>query len=255
MKKSICYSLSAILAAGICAAALTGCESEKGEQQHKEAKQARLMAEAKVSKEDATKAALAKVPNGAVKEAEIEREHGKLIWSFDLTTPDTKDITEVNVDAMTGEVVAVEKESAESEAREADREKAKDKEVPVTLAQLSAPARATVEQVTAGGKIEQMTREVEHGKTAYDVEATVDGKHLEFLIDGADGAVLGTEVPIAYADLPEAVRTAAEKYFGGATGLKAAKGVEFGETTYEIEGPKDGKTVEATFDPDGKPAS
>jgi len=30
------------------------------------------------------------------------------------------------------------------------------------------------------------------------------------------------------------------------------KGVEYGETHYEIEGPKNGKTVEATFDPSGK---
>ena len=42
------------------------------------------MAEAKVSKDDAEKTALAKVPNGTIKEAEIEKEHGKLIWSFDI---------------------------------------------------------------------------------------------------------------------------------------------------------------------------
>lgn len=121
MKKSILHSLIAILAAGL----LTGCVSEKSEKQHQEAKQAKLLAEAKVSKDDAQKTALAKVPNGTIKEGELEKEKGKLIWTFDLTTPDTKDITEVNVDAMTGEVVAVEKESAESEAKEAD---AKDKQ-------------------------------------------------------------------------------------------------------------------------------
>jgi uncharacterized membrane protein YkoI len=264
MKKIIASSLIVL----VTAVALTGCITEKCENHHKEggkchkeceqnckeAKQAKLMAKAKVSRADAEKIALSKVPNGTIKESEIEKEHGKLIWSFDLTTPDTTDITEVNVDAMTGAVIAVEKESAESEAKEAACEKAKDKEVPVSLAQLSGPARATVEKVTDGGKIEQMTKEVERGKTVYDVEATVDGKHLEFLIADADGAILGTEVPIAYGDLPEAVRAAAEKYFGTSAGLTAMKGVEFGETTYEIEGPKDGKTVEATFDPDGKPA-
>jgi len=249
MKESLLRSLIAILAAGLFA----GCVSERSEQAHKDAKQAKLMAQAKVSQEDATKIALAKIPNGTVKEAELEKEHGKLIWSFDLTTPDTTDITEVNVDAMTGDVVAVEKEPAESGAKEAN-EKTKDKEERVLLSQLSEPARATVERVTAGGKIEQMTREIERGKKVYDVEATVDGKHLEFLIADEDGAVLGTEVPISYTDLPEAVRAAAEKFFGAATGLTAMKGVEFAETTYEIEGPKDGKTVEATFDPEGKPA-
>jgi hypothetical protein len=110
MKKSTLRSLIAISAAGV----LTGCVSEKCEKHHnKEAKQARLMAEAKVSKADAEKIALAKVSNGAIKEAELEKGKGKLIWSFDITTPDTKDITEVNVDAITGDVVSVEKKSAE----------------------------------------------------------------------------------------------------------------------------------------------
>ena len=121
MKKSILRSLITILAAGL----LTGCVSEKCEKQHKEAKQVKLMAQARVSRADAEKTALAKVPSGAIKEGELEKEKGKLIWSFDLTTPDTKDITEVNVDAITGDVVSVEKESAESEAKEAGGEKEK----------------------------------------------------------------------------------------------------------------------------------
>ncbi|HEY4984571.1 MAG TPA: PepSY domain-containing protein, partial [Verrucomicrobiae bacterium] len=115
----------AILAIG----ALTGCVCAKGEKHHnKEAKQARLMAKAKVSRADAEKTALAKVPNGTIKEGELEKEKGKLIWSFDITTPDTKDITEVNVDAITGDVVAVEKEAAESETKEATGKKAEDKD-------------------------------------------------------------------------------------------------------------------------------
>ena len=113
-----------IICSALAAGLLTGCVCDKGEKHHnKEAKQAKLMAEARVSKETAGQTALAKVPNGAIKEAEIEKEHGKLIWSFDVTTPDTKDITEVNVDAITGDVVSVEKESAESEAKEAAGEK------------------------------------------------------------------------------------------------------------------------------------
>ena len=128
------------------------------------------------------------------------------------------------------------------------------KEVSVSLAELSEPARATVKKVTAGGQVDEMIKEVERGKTVYDVEATVGGKHVEFLIADADGAVLGTEVPIEFNQLPEAVRAAAEKYFGSATGLKAMKGLEYGETHYEVEGKKDGKIAEVTFDPKGKRA-
>jgi uncharacterized membrane protein YkoI len=107
----------------LVAAALAGCETER----NKEAKQARWMAEAKVSQADAQATALAQAPNGTVKEAELEKEHGKLIWSFDIATPGTADITEVNVDAMTGKVASIEKEKAEDEAKEAKSEK-KDKD-------------------------------------------------------------------------------------------------------------------------------
>ncbi len=79
---------------------------------------------AKISRQEAEKTALARVSQGTVKEGELEREHGRLIWSFDIAKPDTKEITEVQVDANTGKVVSVKKESAASEATEQKREKA-----------------------------------------------------------------------------------------------------------------------------------
>ena len=106
IKMIVCSALAATL--------LAGCATENSESQ------AQLMAQAKVSKETAQQTALAKVPNGTVKAAEIEKEKGKLQWSFDVATLGTKDITEVNVDAMTGDVISVDKESAASEAKEKD---------------------------------------------------------------------------------------------------------------------------------------
>jgi uncharacterized membrane protein YkoI len=44
----------------------------------------------------------------------LEKEDGKLQWSFDVAAPDSQDITEVNVDAITGDVISVEKESGEN---------------------------------------------------------------------------------------------------------------------------------------------
>jgi uncharacterized membrane protein YkoI len=95
MKKQL--NLCLLLATGLIA----GCETEK---------ESALQAPAKVSKADAQATALAKVPNATVKECELEREHGRIIWSFALNTPDSKDITEVNVDAVTGDVVNIEHE-------------------------------------------------------------------------------------------------------------------------------------------------
>jgi uncharacterized membrane protein YkoI len=103
----------------LCAAALVtglvaGCASQKHENQ------AALSAQAKVSKADAERIALAQVHNGTVKESELEKEKGRLIWSLDISTPDSKDITEVNVDAITGQIVNVEKETAKQEGAEKD---------------------------------------------------------------------------------------------------------------------------------------
>ena len=72
--------------------------------------QAELQAQAKISKADAEKTALTKAPGGTIKETELEKEHGKLVWSIEIATPGERDLTEVHVDAVTGEIVAVEKE-------------------------------------------------------------------------------------------------------------------------------------------------
>jgi hypothetical protein len=86
-----------------------------------------LEAKAKISKDEAKKIALAKVPKGKIKEGELEEEGGKLIWSFDIKTKGSKELTEVHVDAMTGEVVSVEKESRAAEKKEKQEKKEKEK--------------------------------------------------------------------------------------------------------------------------------
>src|SRR5215470_14758346 len=107
---------STLLALGLIAGGLTACQTEKEE--GKESKESNLAAQAKVSRADAEKAALAKVPGGTIKEGELEKEKGKLIWSFDISTPGSSDIKEVQVDAITGAVVSIETETASAEAKE-----------------------------------------------------------------------------------------------------------------------------------------
>jgi hypothetical protein len=108
----IICSTVALALAGLCG----GCASQKESQ-------AELMSQAKISKADAEKIALSKVPNGTIKEGELEKEKGKLIWSFDIATPGTQDTTEVNVDAITGGIIAVDVESPAKEKAEAKKEK------------------------------------------------------------------------------------------------------------------------------------
>jgi len=103
--------LCAVLSGAVLLGGLVGCATG-------ERKEAKLQAQAKVSRAEAEKIALAKVPGGTIKEGELEKEKGKLIWSFDIATPGAADITEVQVDAMSGELVAIEKESPAQQAKE-----------------------------------------------------------------------------------------------------------------------------------------
>jgi uncharacterized membrane protein YkoI len=82
----------------------------------------KLAAQAKITKDSAQHIALRVVPHATVRSAELEREHGKLIYSFDLKVAGKSGIEEVNINALDGSVVAVEHESPKAERREAMHE-------------------------------------------------------------------------------------------------------------------------------------
>jgi uncharacterized membrane protein YkoI len=87
-----------------------------------------LLAQAKIKPEDARRTALAKVPMGRIKSAEIEMEKDKLVYSFDIKVPKKSGVEEVLVDALTGDVVSVEHESAAAEKKEQAQEAKEKKE-------------------------------------------------------------------------------------------------------------------------------
>jgi uncharacterized membrane protein YkoI len=105
------FPLVMLLVAAVDAAAMAGKPAE-----------ARLRAEATVPEAVARATALAKVPKGRIASAELEEEHGKLIWSFDIAAPGTRNITEIQVDAKTGAIVSTQVESPRAEAIEAAAE-------------------------------------------------------------------------------------------------------------------------------------
>jgi uncharacterized membrane protein YkoI len=84
--------------------------------------QATLQKEAKISEGTARATALKQVPNGTVKSSELEREHGKLIYSYDITVPGKSGIDEVNVNAIDGSIVAKQHETPKAEKKEATQE-------------------------------------------------------------------------------------------------------------------------------------
>jgi hypothetical protein len=90
-----------------------------------------LTARAKITCDQALKTALAKVPNAKVVSSELEEEHGHLLYSFDLRQPHKSGIEEVQIDAVSGELLGVEHEGRAAQAKEANEDAA------------SAPTKAT----------------------------------------------------------------------------------------------------------------
>ena len=113
--------ICAIMTGALVAFAITRCVAEDDDQ-------VALKSKVKISKETAQQIAQAQVPNGTVKAGELEMEKGKLIWSFGFTSPDSKAIKEVNVNAITGDVIDdVETEKPADQAKEAAQDTANTK--------------------------------------------------------------------------------------------------------------------------------
>jgi uncharacterized membrane protein YkoI len=87
--------------------------------QNKVETQAELQKEAKMTMKDARAMALRTVPGATIQAGEIEREGGKLIYSFDMKVAGKSGIDEVNIDAMTGKLVGKQHETPKDERAEA----------------------------------------------------------------------------------------------------------------------------------------
>jgi len=129
----------------------------------------------KISKEQATKTALAQFKNGVVKDSELEKEDGRVVWSFDIQVG--KERKEVWVDANSGKIVRTETETAQKESVEqaiANAEKIALKRVP--------------------GEVVKSASKVTKGKKIYCIEIRQkNGTITEVDIDGRTQKVVKTQ--------------------------------------------------------------
>jgi len=95
-------------------------EQEENDEEESAAEQAKLASQAKITKDQAQEIALRRAP-GTVESGELEREHGKLVYSFDIRNA-RGTIDEVQVSAITGKIVRVEHETKAQEAAEKRKE-------------------------------------------------------------------------------------------------------------------------------------
>ncbi len=102
-----------------------GAQAQKpkpAQRPQREETQEQLAREARISEEQAREVALKRYPNATVTATELEREHGRLIYSMELKVPGRSGVQEVNVNARTGKLVNTEHESAKTEKAEERKE-------------------------------------------------------------------------------------------------------------------------------------
>ena len=118
------------------------------------------------------------------------------------------------------------------------------------LSTLPAPVRATVENETKSATLKHVSREVEKGKTQYEVETTINGKSRDFLVDPS-GKLLEVEEEIALDATPAPVQEALKKH---GKVLKVETVLREGTTTYEarVQG-ANGRKSSVALDAQGKP--
>jgi uncharacterized membrane protein YkoI len=109
----------------IAVAALTVPVAAKAQESYKRDVPDSLTKLAKVSEEAAAKAAQKRVPKGTIQSVELEREKGRLVYSYDMKVAGKSGEEEVNVDAKTGKVIRAFHESAAAEKKEEAKPAAK----------------------------------------------------------------------------------------------------------------------------------
>jgi len=160
----------------------------------------------KIGMEKARQIAMQKA-EGKIESAELERENGKTIYSFDVRNSKGT-ITEVQVEAYTGEIVSLQEENAQQEAAEKrqDKQKANDKEdddeesdasQKANQAKYTREAKITMQQAKeialkrVVGTITDQELEKEKGKLLYSFDVRdASGKSFDVEIDAKTGAVL-----------------------------------------------------------------
>jgi uncharacterized membrane protein YkoI len=114
--------LTAVLSIALLmlAASFANAAPQENKEGKESAEQTRLQKQAKITMDQARETALKRAP-GNVEAGELEREHGRLVYSFDIRNAKGT-IDEVQVSAITGKVVRVEHENKKQEAAEKRKE-------------------------------------------------------------------------------------------------------------------------------------
>jgi uncharacterized membrane protein YkoI len=182
------FSVTIVALMCLCFAGVgwANADDKKDDEQKEHATARAVLGKATIDLGKAIETAQGKVPAGKPVYATAKQEHGKLLFEVFLLVGDS--VTEVEVDAVTGDVVKVEEDEGDEVENLADAKKvlASSK---ITFAQAIGIALGKV----AGGKPFECELELEDGKFIVEVELLAGAKVMEVEIDAMTGQVLEVE--------------------------------------------------------------
>lgn len=130
-------------------------------------------------------------------------------------------------------------------------------ETPVKLADLPPAVQKTVREQMAGATLRGLSKEIEHGKTTYEAELSVNGVNKDVTIN-AEGKIIEVEQEVQLGNIPEAARNAIQAAAGKSGKVLRVESVTEGDklVAYEahIQKTANGKKSEVRVDANGKPA-
>jgi uncharacterized membrane protein YkoI len=121
------------------------------------------------------------------------------------------------------------------------------------LSDLPPAVQATVKEQTKNATLGNISKEVEKGKTMYEVESIVNGKSRDLMVDSS-GKLLSVEEETTLEAIPAAARAAIQKKVGGGKINKVEILTQGSIVSYEAAYTgKNGKNAEVGFNADGTP--
>ncbi|MFS0863935.1 PepSY domain-containing protein [Fredinandcohnia sp. 179-A 10B2 NHS] len=148
-----------------------------------------------ISIEKAKDIASKEAEGAKVESIELEREHGQWVYDVDLDFPGSDDDIEVDVSAVTGEVVKVDDDRDDTKGDVSNN-------TSTNNAPKSVSDTPTTKQITIEEAVEIATKDTQ-GKIVeaeydddgyYEIEMKHEGNEIEFKISAKDGSILKKEV-------------------------------------------------------------
>ena len=113
-----------------------------------------------------------------------------------------------------------------------------------------AAVRAAFEKAFPKATIKECAKEVEKGKTAYEI-SSLEGRTRRDVLFSGDGTLIVIEEAIAMQSAPDPVQQAVRKMYPSSEIVLAEKITRDGAVLYEFKVRHRGKVVETVFDPSG----